>query len=83
MNELLQILGVASIGTLIQNFEFYQTALKKLYIDFKPFNCTLCFTTWLALGHFLYLDGVSIEDVYFAAIAGILAELIDRKLNDY
>ena len=83
MEALIQILGVASIGALIQNFEGYRYLLRKSKLDFKPFNCTLCFTTWLALGHFLVLNGIQIEDLYFAAITGIIAELIDRKLNDF
>lgn len=76
---IINILSIACIGVMIQSFEFYQQLLQKLYLDTKPFNCTMCFTFWMSIGHTLYEYGIA--GIGVSAIAAVTAEYIDQKLK--
>ena len=51
------ILGIACFGAVLQEVPLYQTLLERLKIDFKPFNCALCFTFWLSLPILVFTEG--------------------------
>ena len=80
MQTIINVLALASLGAMIQNFEYYQKFLQKLYLDIKPFNCTLCFTTWITLIYWLTNYGPL--GIGLACLTGVVAEFIDRKLNE-
>lgn len=55
----------------------------KLRLNFKPFNCLLCLSTWLALG-FYFIPGWVLNMLITCTIAGALANPIKnfiRNLN--
>lgn len=82
MNLIIEIIGAACLGALVMNFEPYLKALKYLYLeDTKPFSCTMCLTFWATIGYFAATNGLS--GIFLSSTAAILAELIDRKLNNY
>ena len=83
MELIINILGFASFGALLQNFDLWQWMLDRLKLQVKPFNCTLCWTFWITLGAYLGLDHSFIGSIALAALTGVLAELIDRKLNQF
>jgi len=84
MNEFQQlvihILGIGSIGALLQNNLFYQLFLEKLRLEVKPFNCALCLTFWLSTPFFMVNYGV-LNGLMYGALTSIFAELLDRKLQ--
>jgi len=83
MITLITIIGAASFGAMLQNFEGYQWLLKKLGLeDKKPFSCTLCMTFWLTIGYWIAVTE-SVSAIFLAAASSVLAEFIDRKLNNY
>ena len=73
------ILGIACFGAVLQEVPLYQTLLEKLKIDFKPFNCALCFTFWLSLRILIFTEGA--VGIFNSITAAVLAELISRQLN--
>jgi|14BtaG_2_1085337.scaffolds.fasta_scaffold43644_5 hypothetical protein len=73
------ILGIACFGAVLQEVPLYQTLLEKLKIDFKPFNCALCFTFWLSLPILIFTEGA--VGIFNSITAAVLAELISRQLN--
>lgn len=77
MEAIIQILGVASMTTLIQQTNWYQNKV----FNRKPFNCTMCFTFWITIG--MYVALYQWSGIAFAALTSIFAEFIDRKLNQY
>lgn len=79
MELLTQIIGMASLTAMMMNFEPL-TALIDKYLDFKPFNCTLCLTFWLTIGPNIIMHGAM--GPLISALEAVLAELIDRKLNE-
>ncbi len=76
-----EIIGLACAGAVLQNFEWYQTILKAINLDVKPFNCTLCWTFWLTILPNITLHGF--KGILYSFIESVLAELIDRQLNKY
>ena len=73
------IIGIACMVAVLMEVPIYQTLLEKLKIDFKPFNCPLCFTFWISLIPFLITTH---EWFIFNSIAAaVLAELINKELN--
>tara|TARA_Y100000385_G_C12784089_1_gene504745 strand:- start:49 stop:294 length:246 start_codon:yes stop_codon:yes gene_type:complete len=78
MELLIKLLGLASMGAMIQEFPVYQWIVKKLDLPDKPFSCTLCFTFWLTIGPMLIIYGYI--GVAYAAFSAVAAELIDRQL---
>ena len=79
---ILTILGLSSLMVLLQNFQVYQQLLRKLNLDRKPFNCTLCSSFWYTLPVTIVTHGVS-NGILLSGIVSIVSELIDRKLNDF
>lgn len=77
MELLITILAASSMITLMQQTKWYET----LRLDFKPFNCTMCFANWASIGPWCYAYGW--YGILLAALTGIVAELIDRKLGQY
>lgn len=76
-----EILGVACMGAMIQNFDWYRNVLEATYLEMKPFNCTLCFTFWLTVIPNFGLYGF--RGILYSFIEAVAAELIDRQLNKY
>ena len=76
-----EILGLACMGAMLQNFTPYQEMLKATYLEMKPFNCTLCMTFWLTVIPNFGLYGF--RGVLYSFIEAVAAELIDRQLNKY
>ena len=74
-----EILGLACFGAILQNFEWYQTLLKAVDLDVKPFNCTLCWTFWLTILPNLGMYGP--KGFLYSSIEAVAAELIDRQLQ--
>lgn len=84
MSNITLMVLLALTGVLIQNNPVWQWILRKVKLETKPFNCTLCWTFWLALGYTLAEPNINIlESIMMAAGAAITAELVDRKLNDF
>lgn len=82
MIELLTVIGAACLGVLVINFDPYQKLLLRWNLqDTKPFSCTMCLDFWLVIGYFLATNGI--HGIFLAAAAAVLAELIDRKINNY
>ena len=75
------IIGLACMGAMLQNFTPYQDLLKATYLDMKPFNCTLCATFWITVIPNFGLYGV--RGILYSFIEAVLAELIDRQLNKF
>ena len=63
--------------TLVMQTNWY----KEAGLDFKPFNCTLCLGFWSSLWFWFAHDGA--YGILMAALTGVVAELIDRKLNNF
>ena len=78
MDLLINILGVAALGVMIQEFEPYQWLVKRLGLPDKPFLCTMCSTFWWSVGILISIYGI--KGVAYAALAAISAEFIDRQL---
>ena len=77
----LTVLGLATFGATMQQTNWYANTI----FDRKPFNCTLCLTTW---GSFIYLcftrTFLPFETIVFmATIAGVIAEYISQKINPF
>ena len=73
------IIGVACLGAVWQELPIWNTILEKLKIDFKPFNCSLCFTFWMSIGPFIITEGVT--GIFSSITAAVLADLINRQMN--
>ena len=78
MDLLINILGIASLGVMLQEFEPYQWLTEKLHMPDKPFRCTLCATFWYSVGPLISIYGL--EGLLYAALSGTIAELLDRHL---
>ena len=78
MELLISILGIASLGVMLQEFEPYQWLTEKLHLPDKPFRCTLCATFWLSVGPLISIYGY--RGILYAAASATVAELLDRKL---
>lgn len=76
-----EIIGVACMGAVLQNFDWYQTLLKATHLEMKPFNCTLCMTFWLTVIPNFGLYGF--RGILYSFIEAVAAELIDRQLNNF
>ena len=76
-----ELLGFAAFVVLFMNFEPYHRILKFLYLDMKPFNCTLCMGFWLTIGTTLAQYGL--KGILYSALIAIVAEFTDRKLNNF
>ena len=74
-----EILGLACMGAMLQNFTLWQLFLETFKIDFKPFNCTLCWTFWITVIPNIIKYGS--EGLLYSFIEAVLAELIDRQLQ--
>ena len=77
MEQLMTILAAASAISLVQQTSWYE----HLALDHKPFNCTLCFGFWSSVWFWFANHGAM--GLLYAAMTGVIAELIDRKLNQF
>ena len=83
MITLITIFGAGSFGAMVMNFEPYQKLLERLNLqDTKPFSCTLCMTFWLTIGYWLATTE-SVASIFLSAASAVVAEFIDRKLNQF
>tara|TARA_R110002050_G_scaffold45479_3_gene107659 strand:+ start:46 stop:285 length:240 start_codon:yes stop_codon:yes gene_type:complete len=79
MNQILYIIGMASLTVLLINAEPFRWILKKMKLqDKKLFNCALCFGFWLSLLIAAVLDLGCI----LIPISAVLASFIDKKLYE-
>ena len=76
-----EIIGVACMGAVLQNFDWYQTLLKATHLEMKPMNCTLCMTFWLTVIPNFGLYGF--RGILYSFVEAVAAELIDRQLNNF
>ena len=76
-----EILGIASMGAMLQNFKLWQDMLEGTFLNVKPFNCTLCWTFWMSVLPNIDVHGP--KGIYISCIEAVAAELIDRQLNKY
>jgi hypothetical protein len=81
MDLIIKLIAMATLGAVIQNFEGFRWFITKVKLDFKPFNCTLCFTFWLTLIPLMVEYGLI--GLAYASSSAVLAEIIDRQLNDF
>lgn len=81
MNKLELLILLGAFGALLQNNPVWQWILKKTGLERKPFACALCLTFWMSLGYCLATFNI-LDSIFIASGAGILAELLDRKLNN-
>ena len=79
MNNLLLILGMASMMNLVHATPFYHQFLAKNHIDRKPFNCVMCSTFWYTLIPCLITNPFSA--IFIASITAIIAELINIQIH--
>lgn len=81
MDTILMILGLATFGTTTQATNWY----KNSWFDRKPFNCTLCLTTWSSYMYLCFTHwNLPLETIIFSATsAGVLAEYLDQKINPF
>lgn len=77
METLIQILGLSCLTTLIIQTDWYKGTL----FDRKPFSCAMCSGFWYTVGILVSLHGWA--GIPYAALAGTIAEFIDRELNKY
>lgn len=83
MSNLELMIGLAAAGALWQNIPVWQTLLQKLKLQVKPFACTLCWTFWMSLGYTLAESNINLlECLMISSGASILAEMLDRQLNN-
>ena len=83
MDKIVTMILLGAFGALLQNTPPWQWILKKTRLERKPFNCALCWTFWVALGYTLAESNIStLDSIFIASGASILAELLDRKLNN-
>lgn len=78
MELLIKLLGIASLGVMIQDFPPYQWIVDRLRLPEKPFKCTLCFTFWLSTGPLVSIYGY--EGIVYAAFSAMTSELLDRHI---
>ena len=79
MNELIYILGAASLTVLLINAEPFRNILLFFkWQDKKVFNCALCFGFYVSIVIALLL-GVKL---ILIPIAAVLASFIDKKLYE-
>jgi len=75
MNIITQLIGWASIAHLVTDFIYYLD----IKIPQKPFQCNLCMGWWISLFPLVYQ--YSADGFLYAAITGVLSELIWRIIN--
>ena len=75
------IIGLACMGAMLQNFTPYQNLLEATYLDMKPMNCTLCATFWITIFPNIGIYGA--KGILYSCIEAVLAEFIDRQLNKF
>jgi hypothetical protein len=73
------IIILACFGAVLQEVPLYQKLLEYFKLEFKPFNCALCFTFWSSIPIFLFAEGPI--GIFNSIVTAVLAELINRKLN--
>ena len=78
-NEILTILGIASVMNLVHKAPLYHTVLQRLKLNRKPFSCVLCSTFWVTFGFCLISNPA--ESIFIAGIAAITAELINIAIH--
>ena len=76
---ILELLGYASLTTLLMNFEPYHKLLDFLYLNKKPFVCTMCMGFWVSVLPLMVSYGL--KGILYSALSSLAAELIDRKIN--
>lgn len=74
-----EITGWACMMVLLMNFEYYHKIREFLYLDMKPFTCTLCMSFWASVGYMIAVHGL--KGILYSAIVAVAAELLDRKIN--
>ena len=79
MELITNILGMACMATLI--VDLIANIDTKEILPQKPLKCALCMGFWLSIGINLIVYGF--EGILYSAITGVVAELIDRKLNSF
>lgn len=79
MELITNILGMACMAALIVDLISTIDVNEKL--PQKPLKCALCMGFWFSIGFNLFTYGF--EGIFYSAMSGVLAELIDRKLNDF
>lgn len=75
-NELLQIIAIGLLFTGLFVFEPWNAFVEK-YLNFKPFNCVLCFSLY---GSFLLMLLCSDLNPLYAIISAFIAEFTFRKM---
>ena len=78
-NEILIVLGMASVMNLVHKAPLYHTVLERLKLNRKPFSCCMCSTFWVTLGFTVISNGF--ESIFIAGIAAIAAELINIQIH--
>lgn len=74
INPILQ----GALFTLLFQFDPWLAVLDR-WLNFKPFNCTMCFTFWCTIGYNIPTFGWT--GIAISAMAALIAELWDRKMN--
>ena len=78
-NEILIVLGMASVMNLVHKAPLYHTVLERLKLDRKPFSCVMCSTFWCTLGFTMISNPA--ESIFIAGIAAIAAEIINIQIH--
>lgn len=78
MELLIKLLGIAALGSMLQEFEPYQKVTERLGMPDKPFRCTVCATFWYSVGVLVSIYGI--EGVVYAAFSAAASEIIDQLL---
>ena len=80
MDTILLILGLSTFGVTLQQTKWYEIGP----FNRKPFNCTLCLTTWASFIYLcLTLHVPFLNIVFMSTIAGVLAEYLDQQINPF
>lgn len=83
LNLTIEILGLASLITLVMMTPLYDRVIKYMRADFKPFTCPKCLTFWLSLAYFHAQYSEIWYSILVAAIAAAVAGILDNQINLY
>lgn len=79
MQELLRAAAATTTAIYLIVFANWHSILK---INFKPFNCALCFSVWLYIT-FSFLPPYFASNAFYGALSGCSAAIIQKLLSKW
>ena len=84
INLFLQTVMIGTATAILLSARPYLKILKRIHLERKPFNCSVCLALWISLPVlYFYFEQPIAETIIGALAAGFISDTVHKTLNTY